>query len=54
MKYCPSEEGVDVFFSGYVFRLKLLHERGLDLLNGEGKKIAPYLYLKINEHLDSN
>ncbi|KAJ0526430.1 putative Nrap protein domain 1 [Helianthus annuus] len=37
MKWCPSEEGVDVFLSGYVFRLKILHERGLDLLNGQGK-----------------
>lgn len=43
MKYCPSEEGVDVFLSGYVFHLKILHERGLDLLNGQGKNKAYYL-----------
>ncbi|CAH1427419.1 unnamed protein product [Lactuca virosa] len=30
MKYCPYEAGVDVFLSGYVFHLKILHERGLD------------------------
>ncbi|KAL4582607.1 hypothetical protein LXL04_007163 [Taraxacum kok-saghyz] len=46
MKYSPSEEGVDVFISGYVFRLKILHERGLDLLNGQSesyqvKRVSP-------------
>nr|XP_043615466.1 nucleolar protein 6 [Erigeron canadensis] len=46
MKYCPSEEGVDVFLSGYVFRLKILHERGLNLLNGQAesyqvKRVSP-------------
>ncbi|KAL8250850.1 hypothetical protein R6Q59_034543 [Mikania micrantha] len=54
MKYCPSEEGVDVFLSGYVFRLKILHERGLDLLNGQAesyqvKRVSPadkYLFLR--------
>ncbi|KAI3768011.1 hypothetical protein L2E82_18441 [Cichorium intybus] len=54
MKYCPSEEGVDVFLSGYVFRLKILHERGLDLINGQSesyqvKRISPtdkHLFLK--------
>ncbi|KAI3524070.1 hypothetical protein L1887_02705 [Cichorium endivia] len=38
MKYCPSEEGVDFFLSRYVFRLKIFHERGLDLINGQCKK----------------
>ncbi|CAH1422112.1 unnamed protein product [Lactuca virosa] len=37
MKYCPYEAGVDVFLSGYVFHLKILHERGLDLLNGQSE-----------------
>nr|KAJ0189641.1 hypothetical protein LSAT_V11C800421350 [Lactuca sativa] len=37
MKYCPYEAGVDVFLSGYVFYLKILHERGLDLLNGQSE-----------------
>ncbi|XP_035833510.1 nucleolar protein 6 isoform X2 [Helianthus annuus] len=54
MKWCPSEEGVDVFLSGYVFRLKILHERGLDLLNGQAesyqvKRVSPtdkYLFLR--------
>ncbi|XP_076960700.1 uncharacterized protein LOC143637137 [Bidens hawaiensis] len=54
MKYCPSEEGVDVFLSGFVFRLKILHERGLDLLNGQAesyqvKRVSPtdkYLFLR--------
>ncbi|KVH92355.1 Nrap protein [Cynara cardunculus var. scolymus] len=54
MKYCPSEEGVDVFLNGYVFRLKILHERGLDLLNGQPdsyqvKRVSPtdkHLFLR--------
>ncbi|KAM0032496.1 putative Nrap protein domain 1 [Helianthus debilis subsp. tardiflorus] len=54
MKWCSSEEGVDVFLSGYVFRLKILHERGLDLLNGQAesyqvKRVSPtdkYLFLR--------
>ncbi|GJW21174.1 nucleolar protein 6 [Tanacetum coccineum] len=54
IKYCPSEEGVDVFLSGYVYRLKILHERGLDLLNGQAesyqvKRVSPtdkYLFLR--------
>nr|GEX34116.1 nucleolar protein 6 [Tanacetum cinerariifolium] len=54
IKYCPSEEGVDVFLSGYVYRLKILHERGLDLLNGQAEsyqvtRVSPtdkYLFLR--------
>ncbi|WCJ24913.1 Nucleolar protein 6 [Euphorbia peplus] len=30
-----SEDNVDVFLSGYVFRLKILHERGLNLVKKE-------------------
>ncbi|CAI9294477.1 unnamed protein product [Lactuca saligna] len=37
MKYSPYEVGVDVFLSGYVFHLKILHKRGLDLLNGQSE-----------------
>ncbi|XP_071731324.1 uncharacterized protein [Rutidosis leptorrhynchoides] len=54
IKYSPSEEGVDVFFSGYVFRLKIMHERGLDLLNGQAESyqvkrvssVDRYLFLR--------
>ncbi|KAF3441314.1 hypothetical protein FNV43_RR15227 [Rhamnella rubrinervis] len=32
-----TEDNVDVFFSGYAFRLKILHERGLNLLRKENE-----------------
>lgn len=32
-----TEDNVDVFVSGYVFRLKIWHERGLNLLRKESK-----------------
>lgn len=32
-----TEENVDVIMSGYAFRLKILHERGLSLLNRQSK-----------------
>jgi hypothetical protein len=37
MKCTATEDDVDVFTSGYVFRLKILHERGLSLVRKEGK-----------------
>ncbi|KAJ9561979.1 hypothetical protein OSB04_007139 [Centaurea solstitialis] len=51
MKYCPSEEGVDVFLNGYVFRLKILHERGLVLLNGESESYQVKRVSPIDRHL---
>ncbi|XP_038701272.1 nucleolar protein 6 isoform X2 [Tripterygium wilfordii] len=35
MTCTATEDDVDVFFSGYAFRLKILHERGLSLLKRE-------------------
>ncbi|KAL0008143.1 hypothetical protein SO802_009645 [Lithocarpus litseifolius] len=35
MTYTATEDDVDVFMSGYVFRLKIWHERGLSLLKRE-------------------
>ncbi|KAB1213028.1 Nucleolar protein 6 [Morella rubra] len=35
MTCIATEDDVDVFTSGYVFRLKILHERGLDLVKRE-------------------
>lgn len=35
MKYAATEEAVDVFMSGFAFRLKILHDRGLSLLKGQ-------------------
>lgn len=32
-----TKDNVDVFVSGYVFRLKIWHERGLNLLRKESK-----------------
>lgn len=37
MTCTATEDDVDVFMSGYVFRLKIWHERGLSLLKREGK-----------------
>ncbi|CAI9283572.1 unnamed protein product [Lactuca saligna] len=37
MKYNPYEAGVDVFLFGYVFHLKILHKRGLNLFNGQSE-----------------
>lgn len=37
MTCIATEDDVDVFTSGYVFRLKILHERGLDLVKRESK-----------------
>lgn len=37
MKCTATEDDVDIFMSGYVFRLKILHERGLNLVRREGK-----------------
>lgn len=34
-----TEEDVDVFTSGYAFRLKILHERGLGLVQRQGEKL---------------
>ncbi|KAL7606257.1 hypothetical protein Lser_V15G19682 [Lactuca serriola] len=51
MKYSPYEEGVDVFLSGYVFRLKILHERGLDLLNGQSESYQVKRVSSIDKHL---
>lgn len=30
-----TEDNVDVFMGGYAFRLRILHERGLNLVKGE-------------------
>ncbi|KAM7252197.1 hypothetical protein ACFE04_024080 [Oxalis oulophora] len=38
MTCTASEDNVDIFISGYAFRLKILHERGLTLLNRESKR----------------
>lgn len=35
MTFTASEDDVDVLVSGYAFRLKILHERGLTLLKGQ-------------------
>ena len=37
MTCTATEDDVDVFMSGYVFRLKIWHERGLSLLKRERK-----------------
>lgn len=34
-----TEEDVDVLLSGYAFRLKILHERGLSLVKGQGNQV---------------
>ncbi|XP_021848982.2 uncharacterized protein [Spinacia oleracea] len=34
-----TEDDVDVLLSGYAFRLKILHERGLSLVKGEGNQV---------------
>lgn len=34
-----TEDDVDVFLSGFAFRLKILHERGLSLVKRESKKL---------------
>jgi len=36
MTCTATEDNVDVLMSGYAFRLKILHERGLSLLKKEG------------------
>ncbi|KAK9065620.1 hypothetical protein SSX86_015021 [Deinandra increscens subsp. villosa] len=51
IKYCSSEEGVDVFLEGYVFRLKILHERGLDLLNGQAESYQVKRVSSTDRHL---
>lgn len=33
MRFTATEEDVDVLFSGYAFRLKILHQKGLNLVN---------------------
>lgn len=43
MNYAATEKDVDVFMSGFAFRLKIMHDRGLSLLNGQRKKLFPYL-----------
>ena len=46
MTCTATEDDVDVFMSGYVFRLKIWHERGLSLLKREGKNSKPnYIYM---------
>lgn len=42
MKCIATEDDVDVFLSGYAFRLKILHERGLSLVKRESKKVLIY------------
>lgn len=37
MMYTATEDNVDVLMSGYAFRLKIWHERGLSLLGRESK-----------------
>lgn len=37
MTCTATEDDVDVFVSGYAFRLKIWHERGLTLLRRESK-----------------
>lgn len=32
MRFTATEEDVDVLFSGYAFRLKILHQKGLNLV----------------------
>lgn len=39
MNYAATEEDVDVFMSGFAFRLKIMHDRGLSLLKGQRKKL---------------
>lgn len=51
MKYCASEEGVDVFLSGYVFRLTILHERGLTLLNKQADSYQVKRVSPVDKHL---
>lgn len=36
-----TEEDVDVFMDGYAFRLRILHERGLSLVNKESMNSHP-------------
>lgn len=45
MKCTATEDDVDVLMSGYVFRLKILHEKGLSLVRKEGKTLSlTYIY----------
>lgn len=39
MAYSATEDDVDVMMSGFAFRLRILHERGLTLLKNESKVI---------------
>ncbi|KAL1815508.1 hypothetical protein DCAR_0519774 [Daucus carota subsp. sativus] len=37
MRFTATEDDVDVLFSGYAFRLKILHQKGLNLVNRQSK-----------------
>lgn len=37
MTCSATEDDADIFMSGYAFRLKILHERGLSLVKSESK-----------------
>lgn len=39
MTCIATEDNVDVLVSGYAFRLKILHERGLSLLSKESMDV---------------
>lgn len=43
MSCIATEDDVDVLISGYAFRIKILHERGLSLVKGQGKCQASFL-----------
>ena len=45
MTCTATEEDVDVFMDGYSFRLRILHERGLSLVNRESKNSQLELFV---------
>lgn len=52
---CIANEGyIDILLSGFAFRLKILHERGLSLLNHEGQFFPCLLWFHLKILLLSN